>query len=352
MTRAVTTSLVALCVAAAACTVPVQPAPGPDFGRLVDALLDAHARCGVVYGATPFLHVAEPQWVAALAADERASRDALVARFEREARNERVIVNRGAYENCIAVLETRDACATLADDDGQPDVCAHVLEGLQGSGDPCAQDLECSPGFFCTIQPLAPCGVCRPRSQRGDSCEQTPCAEGLVCGGELRCVSPSQAPPPPTLGDPCVPFGDSCGDVYTTGLACDFEDGDVDAYCEAVVPAALDEACDLVRWFCLDSFTTTFCDQRLAGPDGVGVCRPRAARGEPCEPFPGCDATTAVCTDGTCETPRGVGEECRPGDRATPPCGLLLTCDVDGDDDGVCVSTVVLGYTSEPPVCD
>jgi hypothetical protein len=81
--------------------------------------------------------------------------------------------------------------------------CESWIEPKVAEGGACNQDYECTTGF-CSKEPKAWEGVCKPAAVLGQSCEGPPCAKGLTCDGATKtCVSPAASPgtadPPPAM---------------------------------------------------------------------------------------------------------------------------------------------------------
>lgn len=120
--------------------------------------------------------------------------------------------------------------------------------------------------------------ACAPFGQRGDACDDAPCAPGLICTQDGICDEPPPPPPPPCADDSeCLLDGDASGRVCDEGV-CRFDDCALDAQCGTRI--------------CVD-----------------GTCAPRV----PC------------VNDGQCEGgDLCVDNACRPPCRADDDCGLNL----------------------------
>ncbi len=212
--------------------------------------------------------------------------------------------------------------------------------------------------LFCTLIVVSSVG-CNPLGGRGDSCDNGPCASGLVCTDDNICGDPPPPPPPPCEGaDDCALNGDASGRACVDGvcgfLDCnsDFECGNricVNGACEGVQPCLTDNGCrdgDL----CIDSACRPPCqsdDECGAAIGGFalqvcldGECRQRCLNDATC--FNG-----SVCDANVCVTPEcndffgcsGDNVECVAGRCATyTPCvaddGCFdpnLRCDLQGD---------------------
>jgi hypothetical protein len=165
--------------------------------------------------------------------------------------------------------------------------------------------------MFTSLALTAATSACRPVGLEGDSCEDGPCALGLVCVDEV-CERPEvlPEPPPPCEADSdCTLNGNADGRVCEEG-ECGFADCTFDLECGSRV-----------------------CDD--------GSCRDR----EPCFGDGDCD-DSSICTDGVCRTPCFLDDECAIG-------GLPLAACVEGECSQRCFGDVTClgGGICEANVC-
>ena len=94
-------------------------------------------------------------------------------------------------------------------------LCPGVVTGHQGSGDPCADDVDCADGLFCAMSGSTCPGTCTPKGMEGDSCaDSTQCAVSLVCHEGGTCGAPFSA------GDSCASVA-ARDDCFNDGLWCE-----------------------------------------------------------------------------------------------------------------------------------
>jgi hypothetical protein len=215
-----------------------------------------------------------------------------------------------------------------------PPSCAGVIQGLVPNGGACHDDLQCAPGTYCDdVGCSAPgTGTCRPVPGAGELCGCRPGHPGgiTVCG---ECA---------------------------TGLACDFDNGDV-----CVVPKALNATCDgSVRCApglhceagtCQALAHAASCtaaasggpsndclasDLCLSGSGGTTSCTATSGAGKPCSGSGPC-APGSFCDGSMCATlPSAAGS----------PCGL-----VNGQQvaclDAYCAAPVLAGVFDAAGTC-
>jgi hypothetical protein len=259
--------------------------------------------------------------------------------------------NRALGEGCGSANECADGDNTACYIEG--DSGCGTCESLPLDGQSCI-NLECAAGLVCTFATE----TCTPAPGEGDSCADAPCGDDLLCNDSDLCevkVTPTQGATCPDRG--CDPFA--------TGLACRATSNT----CEPITAVQPGDVCDVgfeVGRYCINQSTVNRCVDE--DDDGVGVCTPRAAVGEPCVVTDCvddavCDPTSrecvaapvagAACVDGECAAEaycdvatdecvarRQVGEGCSTSDE----CVEGAFCDI-GDTD-VCV-----GFGAPDAVC-
>jgi hypothetical protein len=217
---------------------------------------------------------------------------------------------------------------------------------------------------------------CSPLGLKGDSCEDSPCAAGLVCDDGV-CDDPPPPPPPPCADDlECAIDGDASGRACVDGV-CGFIDCAFDVQCGSRI--CLDGSCADAELCVADDD----CGQR----DGVNQlcvddqCRPPCFGDEDCGGAVG-GFSLQTCVDGRC-LQRCLGDftclggglcennacvapdcaddsECAPGDDNGGEfcdggrCTAFTSCDADDDcfDANLfCDTAVVPVRCAERPAC-
>lgn len=207
--------------------------------------------------------------------------------------------------------------ATCEDTEAVRRACAGA-HGGRADGASCASDDECSSGSCSAERHKAPgvesiaCGVCRPVSRAGESCEKAPCEEGAVCN---------------TRENICVTLGSRAEYTYCTndsecaeGLHCGWV-GEPSEYKPSVcltgsrssyAATTTGDACN-AKHVCGGYFTCV-----------DGACAPaRAAAGASCDAA-SCGAGYACKSTGAggrCAPAVGLGEDC-----SDHPCAAFLVC--------------------------
>lgn len=220
------------------------------------------------------------------------------------------------------LAECRAAALRSCDLGGALPECGDVLRGARAAGDPCADDIVCAPGLYCTYDlggaDDACEGTCTPRKGAGEPCEYTDeCTQDgprpLSCvfaGVEGFCTAYT------TRLD--AREGEQCG-FLATGDAFESVSCARDLYCEIDYDSELDEP--------------------------PGVCRRLARVGQPCE-GDGDACEGGICVQGTCtafQIGNAAGAPCDPVQfQICNPFASLLCID------GVCVAS----EGREGEVCD
>ena len=190
-------------------------------------------------------------------------------------------------------------------------------------------------------------GACSPVGGRGSSCDDGPCAPGLVCTDEHVCADPPEPPEPPCdTVDDCALNGDASGRDCVDGvcgfLACtlDAQCGNricVDGFCEGIQPCFTDGGCDdgdlcvdnacrppclqdeecgvAIGGIALQVCVEGVCLQRCLNDAtcfGGGVCDNNVCVVAECNELFGCAGDNVECVDGRCEpfTPCETDEGC------------------------------------------
>ena len=233
--------------------------------------------------------------------------------------------------------------------------------------------------------------ACSPLGGRGSSCDDGPCAPGLVCSDEHVCGEPPPPPPPPCeSADDCALNGDasgrSCVDGVCGFLACtlDAQCGNricVEGFCEGIRPCFTDGGCDdgelcvdnacrppcladeecgaAIGGFALQVCVEGECRQRCLNDAtcfGGGVCEANVCVVAECSELFGCPGDNVECVDGRCTsyTPCVADDGCfdpnlRCDLEAEPPrCVERPTCFNDAvcGFDGLCITNHCRPVTS------
>jgi len=200
--------------------------------------------------------------------------------------------------------------------------CTH--EGSKGTGDSCRYDTQCASGF-CNRPLRTWCGVCAPQVGVGETCDPNRpngCEEGLACGPELMCVTPSGQDGSCNSNSDCQPtlhcmLAIACdvppklGEHCTGPTACSDEDAlycDADDVCSMVTFVEPGETCDSELG--LSCAASAVCTGEDGAPHASGKCQAPAADGDPCMIETGLSCETpSLCSDGICAAP-GLAEAC------------------------------------------
>jgi len=208
--------------------------------------------------------------------------------------------------------------------------CSGTLTPKRGTGEPCAENHECTSGLWCKkpLNGLVCPGACTAYRNVGDDCPSgTVCAPGTFCLGGT-CRLPAKA------GGACARASD-CGPLISCGSNATCVDDNL--WCDVFGTqtcqkgAGLGATCGTVS--SNGTTTTVECDGALwcdAFFNQSGTCRARGGAGSACNTF-GCtaglhcegdDAVGPEATLGTCQPPAAIGGVCR----FTAECASNLAC--------------------------
>jgi hypothetical protein len=188
---------------------------------------------------------------------------------------------------------------------------------------------------------------CSPVGQKGDPCDDAPCAPGLICTDDGLCDEAPPPPPPPCVEDSeCVLDGDASGRVCDDGV-CRFDDCATDAQCGTRIcvegtcapripcvdddqcdggdlcidnacrpPCRADDDCGLgIGGFGLQACVEGRCLQRCLGDGtclGGGLCEDNVCVEPECAESADCGDGNVLCDGGRCTTftPCATDDEC------------------------------------------
>lgn len=189
--------------------------------------------------------------------------------------------------------------------------------------------------------------ACGPVGQKGEACDDGPCAPGLICTDEGICDEPPPPPPPPCVEDSeCLLDGDASGRVCDDGV-CRFDDCATDAQCGTRIcvegtcapripcidddqcdggdlcvdnacrpPCRADDDCGLgIGGFGLQACVEGRCLQRCLGDGtcfGGGLCEDNVCVEPECAEATDCGDGNVLCEGGRCTsfTPCASDDEC------------------------------------------
>lgn len=187
-------------------------------------------------------------------------------------------------------------------------------------------------------------GACAPFGLKGDDCQASPCAAGLVCSDGF-CSDPPPPPPPPCTDDTqCALDGDGAGRVCTDGV-CGFADCAFDLQCGTRI--CVDGSCadgqlclnddGCTDQLCIDNVCRDPCfvdDDCGLSLGGIGLqlcvdgrCQQRCLGDFTC-------LGGGICVDGSCTIPDcAESSDCNDEARFCEAgrCTNFTTCGADGD---------------------
>lgn len=191
--------------------------------------------------------------------------------------------------------------------DANDSACPGACAAAAAAGAACSSDSACQSPLWCIDGKCAAAKF----AKDGESCEELPCADGLLCmegAADFVCSAPI------VVGQPCT-VGDY---LCAKGSYCKAADAESDGVCTAEV--ANGKACDRDAWY--DGASDSPCGQGsvcvpLADDATEYACKPFAAVGGACTSTDQCQGYDQACfafEDGSnkCDYLPGEGEACEP----------------------------------------